>query len=731
MPDDRTPDIRILQISDLHVGIKKKDDRFILANPEGDGISSHISRALIELQDAKPFDFIVVTGDIIEAKEHDSAKLSTLYEIADSEIRNVMRVSGITDTGKVFIIPGNQDVERLPDEKFNIGGFDNYLNFLKKFYGVEKPTMGFEVETNGEKNNYQLIRPEWCIKTDKQVIFWPIFTASLNEIENRDGRLSDDEFMVGARHLHELREQPAHKNDISIVLAHHNFFPVGPDRMTRQELKESGSDARYGFPENGMEYLEKFFRDKVDVILHGHRHYDFIFSGEWDEHDQTEERNGIVVGCPSTGYYEGESVPASEHGQAGFRVLDIFKSKSRIRTLVKKFKFKKTQQGWKSEKTCRDLNLRSFRGAREFMYFEEGYGKFLSEMLCPMETNSSRTVTIYHYHNDTRWDDSYKRFFALTHCDRHLIHAALMDNWFKHIQRNKFNTLIAKGYLSKILGNDVPISKLDKAIHNALVGEPKISKNDDFEAYLRNMVKAGGEDSRSVAYIGEALLCAAYNSCEIMKHVYICPQYSGEAAPTLLKRNKFRWLCESILLVRELNNYNITWLPFAIRNYNGRSLVGIRTSKAAFSKDVYYVGFDVQPDSKSVFRMPGEAERTASPEGPILADLKAVVSKVVNPLSARLLHDLPLLKDGVLHLSHLQNLAIGIGCFDVWTDECFEEKIRNAFPPDKIVNDIGVNDILLILKELYVWVGKTPDEGPHIPWDEKDMKALKDNLAKK
>lgn len=731
MPDDLSHNIRILQISDLHIGIKPKDDRFVLAKPEGEGISSHISRVLNESQDAGPFDFIVVTGDIIDATGHDPAKLSELYNIADSEIRDVMQVSGITDTCQVLIIPGNQDVVRLPDEEFNISGFDIYLDFLKKFYGVENPPLGFEVTTNGENQNYQLIRPEWCIKTNKQVIFLPIFTASLNKIENRDGRLFDNEILVGARHLYELREQPEHKNDIFIVLAHHNFFPVGPDRMTRQELKESGSEARYGFPENGMKVLETLFKDKVDMVLHGHRHYDFIFSGEWDEHDQTEERNGIVVGCPSTGYYEGETVPASEHGQAGFRVLDIKKSKPRIRTLVKKYKLYKTQQGWQSGKTCRDLYLRSFRGAREFMKFEEGYGKFLSEMLCPMENNSSRTVTIYHYHNDTRWDDSFKRFFAVNHSDRHVFHAALMDNWFKHIHRNNFKRLIDKGYLSKILGDEVPISRLDKAIHNALVGEPQISKNDAFEAYLRNMVEAGGEDSRSVAYIGEALLCAAYNSCKIMKHVYICPQYSDEAAPTLLKRNKFRWLCESILLVRELDNYNITWLPFAIRNYNGRSLVGIRTSRAAFSKDVYYVGFDVQPDSRSVFRMPGEAERTASPEGPILADLKAVVSKVVNPLSARLLHDLPLLKDGVLHLSHLRNLAIGIGCFDVWTDECFEEKIQDAFPSDKIVNDVGVNDMLLILKELYVWVGKTPYEGPHIPWDEKDMEALKDNFAKK
>lgn len=180
--------------------------------------------------------------------------------MADKEIRDIMGRTGITDVNRVIIIPGNQDVIRLKGKQCNPQGFDVYLDFMKKFYGDEYSKFGFTVASNNavttdiaksrkERLEYILERPEWCIPTDKHVVFWPLYTASLNRQENSDGRLTDHEIRSGLLHIKKLRETDP--DQICIVLAHHNFFPMGPDRKPRDEREASGA-ITYGCPENSL-----------------------------------------------------------------------------------------------------------------------------------------------------------------------------------------------------------------------------------------------------------------------------------------------------------------------------------------------------------------------------------------------------------------------------------------------------------------------------------------------
>ena len=113
-----------------------------------------------------------------------------------------------------------------------------------------------------------------------------------------------------------------------------------------------------------------------------------------------------------------------------------------------------------------------------------------------------------------------------------------------------------------------------------------------------------------------------------------------------------------------------------------------------------------------------------SAEGPILADLKAIVSKVVNPLASRLLHDFPLVKKGFLYPVNIEAMAIGVGCGDIWKSY-YETRVRDAFEKrDKIKNSIKMVDIKIKLDKLYKWVGKTARGDSHIPWDASDKSIL-------
>lgn len=853
MPEDHIHRVRILQVSDLHIGIASMTDRFIIPK-----IGLHVEHALQQYQDTEPFDFIVVTGDLVDASDKcDSNELTDRYATADSEIRDIMQRTGITDKNRVIIIPGNQDVIRSQSKQYNPQGFDIFLDFINNFYGDESHQMGFTVAntkvitTNikdssslfcivdlidsttfavklrdakisedpltlffweefssdiqevlsqyddssppteelkcmlimkinqllqgpslydenrfagvnlstelqelirespegeeliylnrllieeafpheiasgrSKRLEYEIKRSNWCITTDKPVVFWPLYTASLNLQENRDGRLTDHEIQSGILHINSLRKHSP--DDICIVLAHHNFFPMGPDRKHRDEREESGA-VTYGCPENSMKRLETLFRNKVDIVLHGHRHYDFVLSGEWDTDERNIERSGIIVGCPSTGYYEGETVQPSAHSRAGFRVFDLTKTTSRVRARVKKYALSFDDQ-WVFNFSYRDINLRRTRGLEEFMEFKEGYGKFVSDTLSPPVDSSHRRVNIYHYHKDTRWADSWQKFWGNKESDAHLIHASLTDNWFQGMI--KWQELVDRGYVSIDLGKHTLLKNLDEVIHKTLIFEPPSPKEGRFEKHLRQMVEAAGESARSVTYVAEALLCAAYKDCHVMKHVYICPKDTSETAGKQKIENKFRWLCESLLMVRGLNNFDITWLPFAIRNYNGRSLVGIRKEVNGRDQDVYYVGFDPQPNACSILRLPEENDRTASAEGPILADLKAVIAKVVNPLSHRLLHDFPLIKAGKLYNTHLCAYAKGIKCLKIWEEE-YQKKFEDAFGTNIAGEGIQMDEIKKKLSELYSWVSKTGGNGRHIPWESDDMEALEKHFDDK
>ena len=727
MSKNRIHRIRILHISDLHTGIEPKENRKIVSKP-GPGISVLIKRTLRKFRNRKSFDFLVITGDLIHAEGCTEQQLVDRYALADAEIRDIMTCMRIKDESRVLIVPGNQDSIRLNNKEYNPNGFDAYLSFVRSFYG-DKPPIDFsilspkEVDREGRLcTNYTLNPPRCCITTDKHVVFMPIFTASLNKSENRDGRLSDEEIQKCVTELFELRNTPDHKNDICIVLAHHNFLPVGPDRKSR---KESVSSVRYGFPEHGFYYLQTLFADTVDIVLHGHRHYESILRSVWDTQDRFIERTGIVIGCQSTGYYEEGTVAASEHSLAGFRVLELIQSELRTRALVKDYSFSVEGGNWKFEQKCRDFTLKSVRGGREFMEFNEGYDRFITETLCRPVTGTTRNIDVFHYHNDTSWDNAYKRFWGLNANDKYKILRSLKDRWFKYVQNP--DSVINQGYICPELSREAKMRKLDEAIHRAFAGEKPLQEGDYFEEHLRVLVKKGEENARSVAYISEALLCAAYSQCRLIKHVYICPQSLRNETEKNQKMKKFIWLCETILLVRKLTNFDITWLPYAIRNYRGKSLAGISTKKNGKAHDVYYVGFDVQPDSLSVLRLPPEDDRSTSAEGPILADLKAIISKVVHPLSDRHLYDFPFVKEGILYLANLHAMAIGVGCGDIWTSS-YKTRVRDAFEENKIANDIQMADIKVKLKELYQWVGRTHREGSHIPWDAADMMALKSNI---
>ena len=99
------------------------------------------------------------------------------------------------------------------------------------------------------------------------------------------------------------------------------------------------------------------------------------------------------------------------------------------------------------------------------------------------------------------------------------------------------------------------------------------------------------------------------------------------------------------------------------------------------------------------------------------------MGKVIHPLSDRLVHDMPLLKNGVIYLKHLHAMAIAIGCEDTWDDECMH-LFEDELPVDYVLGRETLLSIKSCLQEIYKWVSRTPGSGQHIPWDDDDMDAI-------
>jgi 3',5'-cyclic AMP phosphodiesterase CpdA len=717
--------IRILHISDLHIGeisSTKRPKHILLREDSPPNIlAERIKKVVEEHEDEFSADFLVVTGDIIsQAKTKEERQKR--YKAAGEQLDTLWRAIGIPDKRQVLIVPGNHDVLSPKTEPGidNITRLNDYIDFLEHFYdGIpknENPSI-LSLETKKitvkkgkdsyEKNIVQVNKNPWCVRYEKGVVFWPLVTCDFTDHEhNSDGVCCNHQLNQGEKCLSEISDRG---NMCCIVISHHNFLP-GSGVMVKNNRK--------GYSNRAMEALKFMFKYGVLIVLHGHRHQDHVISfGEWESKKSGYKSERLLLGAPSIGYYE--EGHESEHDLAGFAMIDLFHQPETTNVELKKYRLLQRQNGeWYSHSP--DVRIRTLRrreGLQQFMTFPEGYKKFAADIL--NGDSLTKRVIILHYHDDTKWHDAFQQFWRLNINDdltgpiRNTLNKWLSP--FGH-------SLLEEGYLNENLITVINRSKLHIEVMKIATGMEDANdvKNDYFLTYLSKLKNKTTEGERLVTYIAEAMYCAVNQQVDFRKHVYFSPSKTKHEE----MRNKFIWLLETIMLARELENFTISWLPFSIADYQGKSLVGIHgDDESGQYGETFYVGFDSETSrhQKSVLRLPRKVDKH-SEEGPILNDIKALMRKVINPLSQLLVNDFLIFRKGKIYKNNLYCVAAVIGVKDVWEEDVGKRfarifKMRPNMWRPKRINISRLNN-------LNSWVVKKNAKAWHVPWAKEDNESM-------
>ena len=715
-------EVTIIHISDIHAGVEEKAGRTIITKPIGPGIASVLKAAFpLGVKKGVP-KILLITGDIVQA-DKDVSEMRKRYGIAKQEILEAMRVLGFkkSDRRDVIILPGNHDVVRPKSGDVNPEGLVLFQEFLREFYEPDIPPLAFEVKPKGDGLCEYRRRP-WCIER-YGILIWPLFSCTLDTKTNTDGVVDEDQITDGALFLKKTVEASS-RRPLVMAVTHHNFMPAFQKTSESSPAAHRSGRRNEGYPRGGMEGLFELFKDGVNIVLHGHRHQEFAVNfGDWNNDASAVEQSPFVTGAPSIGYFElGRE---STHDYAGFNSITVIHTDASSRLEISKYQVENEKNKFFIRLLKpRNVNLRRLGRLREFLEFKDGYDSFVQDSLCSSTQHDSRRVNILHYHDDTRWENAYKHFWGFDALNWDQISRNLNDIWLKpgDIALLDGNEITEK--LAKILR----LNGVDDLICEALTAAPNANvPAHAFARHVHNLASESDAGARILAYISEAIICATRERCTITKHVHIRPVKQLDCKLRTFSEEKFRWLCESLLLVRSVKNFNFTWLPYSIRDYQGKSLVGIAENREGSAAEIYYVGFDPQPRSYSVLRLPAETNRRSTAEGPILSDLKAVMRKVVNPLAALLVSEFPIMVEGKLNLSLLNIMAKATGMEHIWQSE-YKDKIEAAFKGRVPRGSLSVASAIRKLESLYSWVAKNRGEGLHLPWSASERSTILDNL---
>lgn len=754
--------IKILHLSDVHIG-ELNGINFKHALPTGneDGqsrLGEVVSKALEEnnmLDEADPL-FVVVSGDLV----CDGDK-PFQHKNACKAFRDLMKKLKIENRGRVFFVPGNHDVERdaeMPMRNHN-------EEFMAAFYGGELTPEEKKHRTNNgiELKNYippknfgysSFKKDQWVywdnenrlafillysqyVDANKKEKLPPWLKKCLKENLNLEdgwkfdrGLIEEEQFEQIAK---QLNEKPFLQDYLKIAVFHHNPMPV---------VRNCASVDSFKYPEtgllaNGPEVLYRLQRLGVSIVLHGHRHQNSIyysFGHEMNESLETEVQNGLIVlGAPSIGCsyagdigeIDGPWIP--QRDWLGFNHITI--ERSVHKTAIKLFRFKSNSFIAGVREFTREpreeplqINLsaqnNNDNGHIPILGFKQGLELLGEEMI-----KANQQVVLLNYRRSKiDWEDLFEDFWQEVPAKNNLLESFINVTGHDYEDKDDIKATLENAinlkYYSKEFINLIRHKRSAASfIIEALKDESK-AEEEPFLSYVCQRLQVLSSNSRTkrqLNYLIELLRCAIDEKFNIYKGVYFFPPQNPSTKSTGDLEGKFEWLLRSILAARYIPNYQLAWIPFAIRDYRGKSLVATSRPQSS-GRNSILLGY-ADGDPKSVLYIGSDMHLGVG--GKLHQSLGALIKKVIHPLSKRLLDDFPIYKQGKLYKKNVQVLAYLFGCESVWVK--YENDLDRTFKGKycSIQNNINESKI----NKLYKWVLKKQEDA-EIPWVSDDREYI-------
>jgi 3',5'-cyclic AMP phosphodiesterase CpdA len=204
---------------------------------------------------------LLVSGDITYTAQPEE------FRLAQDFLTEVCEGLGIS-TNRVYIVPGNHDVDWQLGRVNLSHRFDNYIQFLVEFYGEDlfrarHPKITWDLRINSK-------RPEpWDLLSIQHDPNASLMILGLNSCVYETHQ--DHYGLIGGRQLRVAEEllDGSSSAGIRVAMFHHHLHPF-PEFIQTDENSQIGMDLSIirdsGIVERQLE------RMKFDLILHGHKH---------------------------------------------------------------------------------------------------------------------------------------------------------------------------------------------------------------------------------------------------------------------------------------------------------------------------------------------------------------------------------------------------------------------------------------------------------------------------
>lgn len=750
--------------------LDNNNQHFFHQFPVTKGVSEVVTHIKKALGDNKPT-FLVVSGDLTCQGDHDNEHLEAV-----TTLHALCTAVGIDDRRRVFIVPGNHDIDRNAPTQERMTKHNE--RFMQAFYGGD-PRLG---EANGGMPLGEYVPPRafankvnetknrWIFPFIEEygVLFIPLYSADptvdqklpvwlKNMLRSKANLWAFDRGLISQEQLEavdtELQVLRPGTSVLRVVIFHHNPVPI----------KRSGirSDDHYlaetNLLANGAEVIERLREWEVSLVLHGHRHQNSVLAplpfepppGAPSGSVRNEMRytNLVIVGAPSVGLSMMALGTQPTDGPArppldwlGFNLIEVQHWKHGIRGHLRRFGSKPGTQFRFIEKPSSVLTFSSPNDRPvEIMTAAEGLQELGRQIL-----DSRGGITILHYHPTAIWEESTEgaglKVATVVNPFTILWHPVFEDStilkglaelaypgqahqqWMTETRTVLQQCLNEGFYVQRFLHT---LMRVRGAVHDALKNPSGVPPKN---AFLRHVVGMCRGDTRLGNYSLELLMLACNSEFFVKKCVYFWPPNrsatsGAQSDPSKWLRDKFNWILESASTCRLLNNFHLAWLPFSIAGHFGQSVVSValeppREGESIPTTILIGYGEDLsEHEDFAVMCLRGRyAEHLAG--GVLGRDIRALMRKLIYPLTARLLRDFPIFRNCTLYIGNLEILGTIYGINGV-SQNGLAERFGASVDPKPTID-------LPRLRDLYHWVlGANAAYGElNIPWDKDDYDFL-------
>lgn len=321
--------LRTLHISDLHFGRASSN------KPEDIAI---LILEAIETHNKENINCVIITGDLFDGRPDKSIN----KEQFTLDFLKVLQKELKLSSEDFIIIPGNHDLKRVnknPD-------FSEYNKVLERFYNKDYYEESFDSKYLFTTKVYPdkkvaIVGLNSCMVENSQLdnseLKWITDLKTLDEKQKEEIITSlqkkkeeewDDYGMISKEQLRnafkKLTEKVENIEEYTVVACfHHHFYPF-------PEIYSKYGDS--SIIRNFTDVIEKFQKENVKIVLHGHKHMPII--GPVTNHNYLSDPNSIFY------VFSAGSLSHKDETQRSFEIIDIFSPDSDRISDVFRFNYK-------------------------------------------------------------------------------------------------------------------------------------------------------------------------------------------------------------------------------------------------------------------------------------------------------------------------------------------------------------------------------------------------------